>query len=964
MTSETIQLPRPGMLATVRKRRGLVVSVDPADSPEGRIHLVRVEYTDSDGVAEDTVVWEREVGRHLLEPNALPQVLTEGPMQPAEFDALVRAARWAALTPFLRPDGSDAPLDTPVSAPFFGAVQVDDFQLVPLLKALEMPRVSLLLADDVGLGKTIEAGLILTELLTRRRLRRVLILTPAALSQQWQEEMKTKFALDFDLIDRAETHAVQRRLGMDANPWRTFTRVIASYYYLRQPDILQQFLATCQPADAAIGGPRAQLPWDLLIVDEAHNLLPSSFGEDSQLVKALREITPMFEHKLFLTATPHNGHTRSFSGLLEILDPVRFTQTSDLTDEEKNRIQQILVRRLKSEINALDKQHHRPNSFPHRHLDSRQLFLTREERALSASVEEFRKAVKSRIASAQKSEQLAGSFAIEILSKRLLSCAFTFAESWGRLLRGADVDFADASAVKAAQRSLNEDLDDDREIESRAHHAAQTVGAWLKPLLPDLKDEVSAINLALERLGLTRHGERLQTPNADSKFDRLLEVVLQYLRDGEHWKHDERLIIFTEYKTTLDYLHQRFHAEFSGDAESRIRVLFGGRSQAGAMNRKRTIEAFNDPNDPIRVLIATDVASEGLNLQESARLVFHFDIPWNPSRLEQRNGRLDRHGQARDVVVFHFTSEDDADLKFVGRVVEKAHEIREDLGSMGQIFDAAFERRFQGQEDVGSLLEHLDHDVKSAKGKAMVPRRPGEENGEQYAQRLAQFARDIDLSPEALRQTLEVALATGFGHPRLEGPDATGRIRLKTPIPPRWQSLVDETLRLERRGAAIGALPAVVFDPAFFLDASKGRPVFRPKLDTVLLHLGHPLFHHALSTLAQLRFPGSGGRQRDQSASRWTFRRGRVPGDADALLLLTVEELAVNELREPFHHWTKPGTALYETVRWENHFLTVNRRRITTGIAVTIRICSAVPETYGRTRSRSCVNLSRSVSVD
>jgi hypothetical protein len=380
------------MLATIRNRRGLVASVDPFDSPsEGRLHLVRVEYTDSDGVAEDTVLWEREHGRDLLEPNALPQVQSEAAMEPREFDALVRAARWAALTPFLNPDGSGRPLETPISAPFFGAVQVDDFQLVPLLKALEMPRVSLLLADDVGLGKTIEAGLILTELLIRRRVRRVLILTPASLTQQWQHEMKTKFSLNFDLIDRAETHAVQRRLGLDANPWRTFPRIIASYYYLRQPDILQQFLATCNVADPATGGPRAQLPWDLLIVDEAHNLLPSSFGEDNQLVKALREITPLFEHKLFLTATPHNGHTRSFSGLLEILDPVRFTQTSEFKDSEKERIQHVLVRRLKSEINELDNKNHRPNRFPQRHLDSKQLFLTKEERALSMPLKNFEK---------------------------------------------------------------------------------------------------------------------------------------------------------------------------------------------------------------------------------------------------------------------------------------------------------------------------------------------------------------------------------------------------------------------------------------------------------------------------------------------------------------------------------------------------------------------------------------------
>ena len=210
---------------------------------------------------------------------------------------------------------------------------------------------------------------------------------------------------------------------------------------------------------------------------------PRPFGEDNQLVKALREITPLFEHKLFLTATPHNGHTRSFSGLLEILDPVRFTQTSEFKDSEKERVQQVLVRRLKSEINDLDTKNNRPNRFPQRHLDSKQLFLTKDERALSLAVEEFRKAVKKKIAASQKSEQLAGSFAIEILSKRLLSSPFTFAESWYRFLDGAHGDVADATAVRAAQRSLEEDLDDDGEIESRAHHAARTVGAWLKPLL-------------------------------------------------------------------------------------------------------------------------------------------------------------------------------------------------------------------------------------------------------------------------------------------------------------------------------------------------------------------------------------------------------------------------------------------------------------------------------------------------
>jgi hypothetical protein len=341
-TAVNEQIPRVGMLAKLRNRRGVIASVEPYDgATEGRLHLVRIEYTDTDGILEDTILWEREVSTDLLEPSALPRVESDPSMDPGEFDALVRATRWEALRPFLDPKGSSQKSEFSIASPFFGAVQVDDFQLVPLLQALQMPRVSLLLADDVGLDKTVEAGPVLTELLLRRRIRRVLVLTPASLRQQWQDEMKSKFALSFDLVDRQETHQLQKRLGLDANPWRVFPKIVASYHYLRQPDILQQFLATCH-ADGT-GPVRAQLPWDLLVVDEAHNLMPSSFGRDSQLVNMLRTISPFFEHKLFLTATPHNGHTRSFSGLLELLDPVRFTQTTEFKPDERKRVEEVVT---------------------------------------------------------------------------------------------------------------------------------------------------------------------------------------------------------------------------------------------------------------------------------------------------------------------------------------------------------------------------------------------------------------------------------------------------------------------------------------------------------------------------------------------------------------------------------------------------------------------------------------------
>ncbi len=242
------------MLATIRNRRGTVTSVHPFDGETGRLHLAHLEYQDGGSPAEERLVWELEPSKTLLEPTALPEPYDTDPMPPADFDALLHAARWTALSPYLGLDGQGRQQGhEPVASPFHGGVRVEDFQIVPLLKALRMPRVSLLIADDVGLGKTIEAGLILAELLLRRRIRRVLILTPAALRDQWKEELREKFSLSFEVIDRKATEKLRRKLGIDANPWRSFSRIIASYHYLRQPDVYEQFRSACYtPEDRPI----------------------------------------------------------------------------------------------------------------------------------------------------------------------------------------------------------------------------------------------------------------------------------------------------------------------------------------------------------------------------------------------------------------------------------------------------------------------------------------------------------------------------------------------------------------------------------------------------------------------------------------------------------------------------------------------------------------------------------------
>jgi len=889
------QVPRPGMFATVRNRRGIVSAVEPFDGQEGRLHLVHLDYKDDQLPAEERLLWELEPRKVLLEPTALPDAIATDPMPSEDFDALLRAARWTAATPFLDPDGG-GPLDRlPISSPFHGAVQVEDFQLVPLLKALQMPRVNLLIADDVGLGKTIEAGLILSELFLRRRIQRVLILTPASLRLQWRDEMWEKFSLPFDLVDRAETHALHRRLGMDANPWRSFSRIIASYHYLRQEDVLTQFLAACRTPE---GSPH--LPWDLLIVDECHNLLPSPFGDDSDLCRMLRLLAPQFEHRLFLSATPHNGHTRSFTGLLEILDPVRFSQTDELKKAERERVQQVVLRRLKREINARTN----PPRFCRRNPpQALVLELSPQEITLSTAFDGFRTAIRRLAASGETRRRRAGSFAVEILGKRLLSCPTAFAESWRRCREGlSEGTAADETDVMAAKRNVERETGDDRETQSREATAAGVVGAWLKAVAVDLQSEIADIDRAVAYMGfdLTRNDLYEQNPVADARFNTLADLIETLLRPEKTWRNDERLVIFTEYKTTLDYLVRRLRERHEPD---RILTLFGGMDEN---ERDLVKQAFNDPRHRVRILLATDAAAEGLNLQWTARTLLHFDCPWNPSRLEQRNGRVDRHGQARDVAVYHFATDRDQDLRFLAHVIRKADEIREDLGSANELFDEAAHRRLVEGESAASVQADLDRRIASARGRAAVEADATIETGAEGRaadKRLRALAAEIDLDPEALRTTLEGAMAIRGGRPQLEPRPADATYRLLNPALSGWSEIIDETLRRNVGRNSRGPVSRLAFSPEPFLEQIGERRIFCPRPDIFFMHLSHPMLQRALSALTRRRFPGGG-----EEVSRWTVRRGEVPPGVQALVHLSIEELAVNELRETFHHWVRTLT--------------------------------------------------------
>lgn len=892
-------IPRPGMIATVRNRRGVVAAVEPfggETNHRGTMHLVDLEYKDNHVPNVERLLWELEPNRYLLEPTALPDP-TQDPMHPKEFDALLRAARWTAFSPYLSFDG-DSPSDREtIASPFHGGVRVEDYQLVPLLKALRMPRISLLIADDVGLGKTIEAGLILTELLLRRRIQRILILTPASLRQQWKDELWEKFSLRFKIVDRNSTDKLHRDRGMDANPWRSFDRIISSYHYLRQPDVCEQFRsACCTPENSP------HLPWDLLIVDECHNLMPSPFGEDSELCKMLRLVAPRFEHRLFLSATPHNGHTRSFTGLLEMIDPVRFTRINEMNPAMRERINDIVIRRLKRQINDLSETPRFCTRYPPKSLE---LNIEPQESALYEAFDVFRHVIRDLVSKGTKQHRRAGTFAVEVLGKRLLSCPTAFAESWSRTRQGfISQDISDEAEVVATERSLRQETGDDRETQKREATAAIAVGAWLKNFSDDVKDEIKHIEAALDGLGFDLNVPIVkQTPCADARFDKLVSLIEKLLRKKDKFRNDERLIVFTEYKTTLDYLARRLREQYPPE---RVLTLFGaGPGGMGENEREGVKAAFNNPDSSARILIATDAASEGLNLHRTARYLLHYDCPWNPSRLEQRNGRLDRYGQARDVTVHHFVSSANTDLRFLDYVIHKADEIREDLGSVNEVFDRAAYRRLIQGEDIELVRADMYAGISTVRESVTIKADETTALDSEAAHNRAlldMMSRETDLDEHALMTTLETAMiASGGQKPQLKVGEEPGLYRMMNPELPEWSDIVDETVRSTTPQGGRGPMPQLAFDNQPFIKQLGAFSVFLPRKETLLVHLAHPLMQRALSVLTRRRYPGN------QQVSRWTVRGGseKILKDADAVVLLSIEEIAVNELRETFHRWVR-----------------------------------------------------------
>jgi len=255
-------IPSIGQLVLVRNRPARVTDVQSYHGDQGVTHAVELRYCDGMFYPEtESVIWEHEVNPKVISKLSLPDLsrISLKPDNPEVFNAYLLALKWSNHSSLYKQEIPE------IISPWYSAIQVEDYQLYPVMKSVLSHRVSLLLADDVGLGKTIQAGLIMSELLRRRKIRKILIVSPASLQTQWQEEMIEKFNLDFSMINLNETNQIYKEMGMDVNPWNVRQKIITSMDYIRQPDILDQFESS---AEARMKGDAPTMPWDLLIVDK------------------------------------------------------------------------------------------------------------------------------------------------------------------------------------------------------------------------------------------------------------------------------------------------------------------------------------------------------------------------------------------------------------------------------------------------------------------------------------------------------------------------------------------------------------------------------------------------------------------------------------------------------------------------------------------------------------------------
>ena len=855
-SNNQLKIPEQGQLVETRHRQWIATEIKKAEFGLGAhqlgivandYHLVTLASVEDDSLQEEIqIIWEIEQGSRIFQKSELPTVKNFD--DPQLLDAFLDAVKWGAAST------TDS---ATLQAPFRSGIEIEDYQLDPLVRAIQMPRVNLLVADAVGLGKTIEAGLVMQEMAFRHLARRILIVCPSSLQIQWKEEMRDRFGLEFHIVDGEMMHNLRRIRGIHANPWSHHPRLITSIDYLKRDHPLRLFKELL-PQEGESPFPRR---FDLLILDEAHNIAPSGTGKyatDSKRTNTVRAIEPHFEHKLFLTATPHNGYSESFTALLEILDPQRFARG---IQPDRRQLQNIMVRRLRGDI----KDHFGEKRFPERRLDYVRVGYSDDEREAHRRLQEY--GISRLKRAANDGSRYASEFILKLLKKRLFSSLVAFGLTMEKHLETVARQHSEAIAgIKSSvnvpkvsllrgqlEDRLEEEFGSDDDYGEALAETVLQASAMTAELLVEERENAEWLCRWARKFG----------SQPDSKARALIDWLKNNLMVDGAWTN-ERVIIFTEYRDTQKWLLELF-AQAGLTADERVLTLYGGMTTDDREQIKAAFQA-SPRVSKVRILLATDAASEGINLQNHCSRLFHYEIPWNPNRMEQRNGRVDRYGQnAKEVNIFHFVGSDfneredlsdrkpgelEGDLEFLARAVQKVHTIREDLGKVGQVISEQVEQAMLGK------IRRLDTSASDSKNESIKKllrfERDMQDEVKKFRAQLQDTKKRLRLAPDNIEKVVHLGLKLAGQPPLIPVEKSPGEYHLPA-LTKSWSLCMEGLAHPHTK-----EIRPITFDPE----------IARSRDDIVLAHLNHRLVQMCLRLLRAEVWASDSGRKINRVTAR------------------------------------------------------------------------------------------------
>ena len=467
------------------------------------------------------------------------------------------------------------PTDDRIYAGQHAALDLLPYQFEPARQALRQPRQRILIADTVGLGKTLEAGILVSELIARGKGKRILVLAVKAMLTQFQQEFWNRFSIGLTRLDSQGLQRVRNRIPANHNPFHHFDRAIISIDTLKQDIEYRHYLE--------------QAYWDIIIIDEAHNV--AERGSRSQRARLAKLLATRSDTLVMLTATPHDGKPESFASLVNMLDPTAIANPSDYQSNDY-RDKGLVIRRFKADVRD-----QLSTSFPDRDIATLKVQASPAEEALYAAL------------ASSSFQTLRGTGAGQLFRTTLMKALF--------------------SSPAALLSTLDNRL---QRLTSRQEKTSD----------PQLQQH---IDHDIEPIQALRHHCVLIEQSSFSKYQLLIDTLTNGTWDAS--QADDRLVIFTESIPTLEFLQQHL-PKACKLKKDQVALLRGDMSDRELAD---TVNSFNQLQSPLRLLLCSDVASEGINLHHLSHRMIHFDIPWSLMVFQQRNGRIDRYGQTRQPLI-------------------------------------------------------------------------------------------------------------------------------------------------------------------------------------------------------------------------------------------------------------------------------------------------------------------------